>query len=415
MALTDSRAKSIAAKGDVLMDGSVDNLMLKSNGKKGRGAWVFRFVSPTERDASGKGKRRDMGLGSYPKISIAAARKEARQCHDMLGRGEDPIAQRDAAKALLRQRSNIKTFEVACGEYIELQKGRWREGSKSLEQWSSSLATYAYPSLGKKRVDELSREDFVQVLKPIWTSKPETATRLFQRCTKIMSWCRSTGLTTTNPMESVKDLLPSRPSAKATQQHLPSLPWQKVPDFVQKVLRNGAPGTCREALEFLILSGCRSGEVRGMKWDEVDLTNGIWTIPGHRMKAGKEHRVPLTGRMKELLSRQRSNGRSGELVFPAPRGGEFSDATMSKFLRDHRVPSDAPGRYATVHGFRSSLRVWGAENNVANDVMEAMLAHTERNAVVAAYKRTDLLDERRIAMESWGAFLNAPSSPAIST
>jgi integrase len=408
MAFNDKQARAIAAKGDILMDGVVPNLMLKSNGKSGRGMWVFRYSSPTQFDANGKSKRRDMSLGIYPITTIAQARETARDCLRQLSLDLDPLEERQKAKKTKAAAQNAKTFEMVADEYLDLQKGKWRKGSKSLAQWEASLRSYAFPVVGNKPVSKITEGDFVAILKPIWESKPETSTRLFQRCNKIMAWCRSTGLIPSNPLDLTKNLLPYRKSAKAISVHFPSLPWENVPEFVQNVLRTGPVGTCRQAMEFLILAGCRSGEVRGMVWEEVDLEQKIWTIPADRMKASKPHRIPLTPRMLEILEKQRDSGRDSKYVFPAPRDGQFSDATLSKFLKDHNVPSDAIGRFATVHGFRSSLRTWGAENEVPEGVMELMLAHTESNAVVRAYKRTDLLEERRKVMERWEAFIGTP-------
>ncbi len=406
MALNDKQAKAIKEKGKPLMDGVVPNLLLKSNGKAGRGMWVFRFVSPTVRDPKGQRSRRDMSLGIYPKVSIARARELAREAHELLSKGEDPMEQRRAVQRAKDAASSNITFAEACTDYLELHKGDWRNGSKSPAQWKSTLEAYAFPLLANKPIADLTPEDFRDVLKPIWVEMPETSTRLFQRCRKIMFRCLSLRLIAANPLEIVKELLPTRKSAATTRTSFPSLPWDQVPAFVQTLLRNGPVGTCREAMEFLILSGCRSKEVRGLVWTEIDWDKKVWTIPADRMKAQKEHRVPLTVRMLELLEKQRNNGRHSIYVFPAPRDGMFSDATMSKFLKDHKVPSDKADRFATVHGFRSSLRTWGADNGISEQVMELMLAHTERSSVKKAYIRTDLLEERRVAMEKWSSFLS---------
>lgn len=274
MALNDPKAKSIKATGSTFMDGVVPNLMLKSNGKAGRGKWVFRYVSPTVL------KRRDMGLGVFPVTTIADARDAARECRSLLAKGIDPLEKRQAKKDERLAKAAVKTFEETCNAYLDLQKGKWRPGSKSLDQWQSSLRSYAYPKIGKLPVDQITAERFVDVLKPIWLEMPETSTRLLQRCNKIMSWARSTRMVSANPLDITRELLPQRKSAGSTRVHFPSLSWKDVPKLVQEVLRNGPIGTCREALEFLILSGCRSGEVRGMLWQEVDMQTNVWTIPG---------------------------------------------------------------------------------------------------------------------------------------
>jgi integrase len=182
------------------------------------------------------------------------------------------------------------------------------------------------------------------------------------------------------------------------------MPWEAVPDFVENLLHDGTVGTCREAMEFLILSAARSGEVRKMQWLEVDFENKIWTVPAEKMKAQKQHRVPISSRMREILQKQL--GAHPTLVFPSVRGKVLSDNTLSKFLRDHKVASDIRDRFAVVHGFRSSFRNWGAQHSYPEHLLEHCLAHTERNYVVAAYRRTDFLEERRPIIEAWATFVS---------
>ena len=183
--------------------------------------------------------------------------------------------------------------------------------------------------------------------------------------------------------------------------HQPALPWREVPDFIESELRTGKPSLSKTMLEFLILTAARSGEVRAMTWDEVDLTTAVWTVPAERMKAKTAHRVPLSSRAVELLRSQQDKADHPTLVFPSIRGKVPSDMILTKFLRDHNVESSEPGRTATAHGFRSSFRNWASENEYARDLAERALAHTINNEAEAAYDRTDLLDQRRAMMEAW--------------
>jgi integrase len=229
--------------------------------------------------------------------------------------------------------------------------------------------------------------------------------RVKQRCHAVMDWCLAQNLISGNPTTVVSKLLPMMAKKNVRTEHQPSMPWQDLPAFVLTVLHDGTLGTCREAMEFLILSAARSGEVRKMQWGEIDLESKVWTVPAENMKANIAHRVPLSPRMIEILNRQSSLGLHDKLAFPSPRGKVFSDNTLSKFLRDHKVPSNTQGRTAVVHGFRSSFRVWGAQKGYPENLLEQCLAHTERDAVVAAYMRADLLDERRPIMKAWADFV----------
>jgi integrase len=210
------------------------------------------------------------------------------------------------------------------------------------------------------------------------------------------------GMIVGNPCTALEHLLPNR---TVRAKHQPSMPWREVPNFVENLLHDGTVGTCREAMEFLILSAARSGEVRKMRWADIDLEKKVWTRPVEVMKGGIAHRVPLSWRMTEILESQKQRASHPALVFPSPQGKVMSDNTLSKFLRDHKAQSGTKGRFAVVDGFRSSFRDWGAENEYEEHLLEECLAHTERNAVKAAYKRTDLLERRRPIMEDWANFV----------
>ena len=378
-----------------LPDGTVKGLWLKSAAKKGRGYWKFRYVSPVTK------KRRETGFGAYPDVSIVEARRQANTARDEIRRKQDPIDQRKAAGDVA---ASAMTFEQAALKMFDQKRAGWKN-PKHAQQWINTLNAYVFPIIGSVPVDSLQPDDFRKVLAPIWLKKSETAMRVKQRCHAVMDWCLAQNLVSGNPTTVVSKLLPVMEKKNVRTEHQPSMPWQDLPAFVTTVLHAGTPGTCREAMEFLILSAARSGEVRKMQWREIDLESKVWTVPAENMKANIAHRVPLSPRMIEILNRQSSLGLHDKLAFPSPRGKVFSDNTLSKFLRDHKVPSNTQGRTAVVHGFRSSFRVWGAQKGYPENLLEQCLAHTERDAVVAAYMRADLLDERRPIMKAWADFV----------
>ena len=393
--LTDAKARAIRP-GDIdLPDGAVKGLWLESTAKKGHGHWMLRYVSPVTTT------RREMGLGPYPEVSIVEARHQANAARDEIWRGQDPINQRKAAREVA---GSAMTFEQAALRMYDQIRTGWKN-PKHAQQWINSLRAYVFPTIGSVAVKSLQPDDFRKVLAPIWLKKSETAMRVKQRCHAVMDWCFAQKFISGNPTTVVSKLLPAMEKKNVRTEHQPSMPWQDLPAFVTTVLHDGTPGTCREAMEFLILSAARSGEVRKMQWDEIDLERKIWTVPAENMKAKIAHRVPLSPRMIEILNRQGSLGLHDKLVFPSPRGKVFSDNTLSKFLRDKKVSSNTQGRTAVVHGFRSSFRVWGAQNGYPENLLEQCLAHTERDAVVAAYMRADLLDERRPIMAAWADFV----------
>jgi integrase len=341
-------------------------------------------------------KRRDMGLGVYPEVSIADVRLLAAKARKLIARGEDPIDARETSRSAPPRIA----FEQAARRMCDQKRSGWSR--RHSESWITSLENYAFPFIGSVPVESLRAENFRKVLEPIWLTLPETATRVKQRCKPVMNWCMAHELIVGNPCTGLEHLLPNR---NVRPEHQPSMPWKEVPNFVENILHDGTVGTCREAMEFLILSAARSGEVRKMRWVDVDLEKQVWTCPAELMKGGIAHRVPLSWRMIEILESQNQRALHPALVFPSPHGKVLSDNTLSKFLRDHRAKSDTPGRTAVVHGFRSSFRVWGEEKGYRENLLEQSLAHTERDSVVAAYKRTDLLEERRPLMEDWANFV----------
>lgn len=392
--ISDLKAKNIKPGDNPVPHGKVTGLRLESGTTKGHGKWTMRFVSPLS------GKRRDMGLGGYPEVSIADARVKAEDARRLIANGKDPIREKQAEKVAQNADAAILTFEKAAEKVHTQQKPGWKN-SKHADQWINTLRVYVFPEIGKRKVDDLTPEDFANALRPIWLTKPETASRVKQRCHKVMKSCRAQGLVKANPVEVVDHLLPLQPGKRERVRHQPSMPWQGVPAFVRDVLRTSPSNVTRNLLEFVILTAARSGEAREATWNEVDLKANIWTVPASRMKSKVVHRVPLSARAVEILQAQKMLHPDNELVFPAPRRGVLSDMVLTGFLRDQKAPSSDTGRVATAHGFRSSFRDWASESGYARDLAERALAHTIQNQAEAAYHRTDLLEQRRGMMEDW--------------
>lgn len=393
--LTETKAKRIKPGDKPLADGTVAGLRLLHSVSAGRGKWKLRFVSPETNN------RRDMGLGAYPEVTIAEARERANEARRQIARGVDPIEEQERKQALGASRApQALSFQAAALRLHEELKPSWANG-KHADQWINTLNAYAMPLIGERPVDSLKPADFADVLRPIWLPKPETARRVKQRCHAVMKWCWGHGMVQGNAVDIVDTLLPKQ-SAKARQkEHHPAMPWRALPVFVTSVIRKGDDVT-RHLLEFVMLTAGRSGEARAMKWSEVDFPTKTWTLPAARTKTKvSAHRVALSTRAIEILQHQRALGEHPELVFPSPRGLVLTSTALTKFLRYHRAISDTPGRTATAHGFRSSFRDWASENGIAHDLAERALAHKIRNAVEAAYHRTDLLEQRRDVMEQW--------------
>ena len=392
--LRDVTAKAIKPNDKPITDGTVTGLRLHPTKTKGRGAWKLRFISPET------GKRRDMGLGIYPEVSILEARELANKARSQAASGVDPISARSAQKKEVLTASNIMTFEMAAETVYESAKAGWQNG-KHQAQWISTLRTYVFPSMGQKPLLEISVNDVADALRPIWLTKAETASRVKQRIHHVMEWGCAQQIIKGNPVNGVQHLLPKQPSAASRVKHHPAMPWREVPSFVAKHIGD-ANNVSRTLLLFVILTAVRSGEARKARWPEFDLEKRVWTIPASRMKAKLVHRVPLSSPAISLLERLHERRGQSTLVFPSPKAGTvLTDMVLTSFLRKHKAVSDTPGRPATAHGFRSSFRDWASENSYPRDHAERALAHTIKNAVEAAYHRTDLLEQRRVMMEDW--------------
>ena len=323
-------------------------------------------------------------------IALAEAREKALTNRKIARAGGDPMD--------LRRQASIPTFEAAVAAVIELHRPSWRD-AKHAAQWETTLRTYVYPRLGKRPVSDIDTADVLSVLMPIWHEKPKTARRVRQRISTVMKWAVAQGFRQDNPCgDAIGAVLPKQ-NGKGKHHHR-ALPHSEVAGAIEAVRASRSGRAVKLAFEFLILTAARSGEVRHMTWSEIDINPAIWTIPAERMKAGREHRVPLCARALDILAEARQLGNGSGLVFPGTRPGKpLSDMTLSKLMRDLNLD-------AVPHGFRSSFRDWAAEcTNAPRAVMEAALAHAVSNKVEAAYARSDLFARRSKLMEQWAEYL----------
>lgn len=388
--------------------GGVPGLLLQVTPNDAR-TWVLRATVGT--------KRREIGLGGFPEISLAQARDRARDAKDKIRAGIDPVEQKKAAKAALvtAQRRGL-TFNEAMDRYLAAKLEAFKN-AKHRAQWRSTLEGYAGPQLGPMLVQDIAVQDVLRVLEPIWFSKTETAARLRGRIEAILSWATVSGYRTgDNPARwdgNLKELLPARAKV-AKQTNHPAVQLGDAARWFAALQSREGLGS--RALEFLALTAARSQEVRGATWNEIDIDAAMWIIPASRMKMKKEHRVPLTQEAVALLKGlPRFEG--NPLVFPAPRGGELSDMTLSATMRRLHEAEVAKGqtgfvdrvskRSAVPHGLRSTFRDWIAEKtHFPGDLAEVALAHKVANAVEAAYRRGDMIEKRRAMMTAWATFLS---------
>lgn len=398
-----------SGKGNALFAvGGVKGLYLQITPGDGR-SWILRTTVGNA--------RRDIGLGSFPSVTLALAREKAREARDKIERGIDPVAERKAAKAaLLATVGRGLTFEKATDSYLSAKLDAFKN-TKHRQQWRNTLERYAVPVLGKMLVQDIEVQDVLRVLQPIWSEKTETASRLRGRIESVLSWATVAGHRKgDNPARwagNLKELLPA-PSKIAKEGNQPALPIDGAPRWFAALKTREGMGA--RALELLALTAARSSDVRGATWDEIDLDKALWIIPAARMKMGREHRVPLTAQALALLKglpRLKDN----PLVFPAARGGQLSDMTVSAVMRrmnEADVADGGPGfldrvskRPAVPHGMRSTFRDWVAERtHFPGEMAEVALAHRIGNAVEAAYRRGDMIEKRRRMMGEWEAFLS---------
>lgn len=342
-------------------------------------------------------KRRDIGLGGYPDVTLSQARQRARDAKDKIRAGVDPVAERKALRsALAAEQAKQVTFADVAREYVT-KKGREFKTAKQVQKLTGHLKSYAYPHLGRLVVGDIERAHIVKMLEPIWETKNETASRVRLHVERILDLAGVKGLRTgDNPARWKGNLdltFPARAKV-ATAKHYNALPVDDMPEFWRKL--KGEQSIGAKALQLIILTAARSGEARGATWDEIDLEAKLWTIPADRMKGGKKHVVPLPGAAVSLLE---SLPRLGPHVFTGPRGKPITDVVIS------RAPKTI-GYDVTAHGFRATFRTWIQEHTAyPEEVAELALAHVNSDATRAAYARGELVDKRRLLMNEWEKFI----------
>jgi integrase len=372
--------------------GGVKGLGLKIM-PSGSRAWVLRTVVAS--------KRREYGLGGYPSVSLATARERARSMLDQLFTGVDPAETKKQAKSsLAAQRAKAVTFKTLAEQYIAQHEASWRN-AKHTAQWTSTLTQYAFPVCGHMLAADIDTATVLRVLEPIWLGKTETASRLRGRMEAVLDYATAKGLREgPNPARwkgNIALTLPAKRKVSPVDHHA-AIPLKDMTKFFKSLQKR--EGTAARALEFLTLTAVRSGEVRGAKWGEIDLTKKVWTVPAHRMKNNREHRVPLSTIAIVLLKSLPSKKADG-LVFPGTKPmSKLSDMSLTVLMRRMQTG-------AVPHGLRSSFRDWVSEETAyPREVAEMALAHTVGNAVEAAYRRGDLFEKRRAMMQEWSEFIS---------
>jgi integrase len=390
--LSAVEVKGIDAKG-MYHDGGGLYLQVNAAGAK---SWIYRFMLD--------GRAREMGLGPLIVISLAEARKRAAECRKLRLDGMDPIETRRAQRGQRKlEAGRAMTFDKCATAYIEAHKASWKNG-KHAEQWRGSLRNYASPVFGSSPVSAIDLALVMKALEPIWQTKTETASRLRGRIEAVLDWATVRGYRKgENPARwrgHLDKLLPARAKIQKVEHH-PALPYDEIADFTAALREQ--EGIAARALEFLILTAARTGEIIGVRWNELDLDDKSWIVPGARMKAGREHRVPLSAAALAIL-KQMEEIREGDFAFPGGKKGKpLSNMAMLELLK-------RMGRHdLTTHGFRSTFRDWAAERtNFPREVVEMALAHTIESKVEAAYRRGDLFQKRRQLMEAWARVCGCP-------
>jgi len=378
--------------------GTVPGLALQVTDGGAR-SWVLRVMVGT--------RRRDMGLGAYPAVTLADAHRKAREAREAIRTGTDPVAAQQAARSALRAAAlGAVTFRQVAEAYMRAHRASWKS-AKHAGQWAATLEQYAYPVLGDMLVRDVEKPHVMAVLEPIWLKRNETASRLRSRLELVLSYAmqaghRPEGLNPARWRGGLDKLL-ARPAKVQKVEHHAALPIAEMGAFMARLRKQD--GMAALVLQFVILTACRSGEARGATWSEIDLDEALWSLPGERMKAGRPHRVPLSPAAVELL-RTVPRFTGVDLVFPAPRGGPLSDMALSALMRRMAVP-------ATPHGARSTFRDWAGERTTfPREVAEAALAHAVGDDTERAYARSDLLERRRQLMVAWAEFLGREERPA---
>lgn len=412
--LTDAATRSKNKPPGYYLDGRGLYLQIAPGGSR---SWVLRY--PME------GRMREMGLGSLLDFGLAAARERAQAARLLVAQGIDPITHRRQqraqqaaeAKAAAREELQRVTFEQCARECHGSQADEWKN-AKHAAQWINTLQTYVFKKFGKLPVSEFDKAVVVQALTPIWKDKAETASRLLQRIRTVLNYAAAKDYCAGKDSEfwaQIKLALGPNERARKVVHH-PSCPHKDVGDLLAKVKASTATSMVQLAFEFIVMTGTRSGEARGATWAELDSHLTQWTIPGDRMKAGRDHRVPLSHRARALLQAaralQKAEGLVGEknpqgLVFPNPGGKPYSDMVFTQLMRRLELPY-------TMHGFRSSFRTWGQEGtDYPQEMLEFALAHVVGDQTVRAYARSDMVAKRKQLMEDWAAYVARSSDTSI--
>lgn len=380
--------------------GCGDNLWL-TIAEPGRGSWTFR--------ATLRGKAIEMGLGGTRDVAYAEACDAADAARRLVKAGTNPVEERRTQRRDEAAQTEERSFRRAAADYINAHRTEWRN-DKHAWQWTRTLEMFAYPAIGDMAISGITVDHALDILRPIWATKTETAIRVRGRCevvwsaAKVRGWCAGE-----NPFvwRGNLQMLLAQPTKIRRVEHHAALPWAELPAFMVALSQQG--GTAALALRFAILTAARSGEVRGARWSEIDVQAGLWTVPETRMKAGRQHRVPLSSAALDVLRSVGADASADGIVFPGQRARQpLSDVAMLATMR-RMGRGDLTG-----HGFRSSFRDWAAEaTNYPRELSEAALAHALENKVEAAYQRGDLLEKRRAMMAEWATFCgSAEARPA---
>ena len=359
-------------------DGNGLYLFVQPSGAR---SWIQRLLI--------RGRRRELGLGSVALVPLAEAREKALANRRLARQGGDPLAEK-------RRAQGIPTFAEAASRVLEQKQGGWRN-PKPAREWQSSLTRFAFPRIGKVPVSEVTSADLLEILAPLWHRKVATAKRLRQRLRAVLEWAVAMEYRLDNPCDRIGPVLGPQ---KDVTEHMEAVPHREAATVIRKVRASTALPASRLALEFLVLTAARWGEVRWTKWKEIDWEGKVWTVPAGRAKMNRRHRVPLCGRALEILeAAQELEGGAGPLVFTHGGGKPMHDSAVRRLLRQIGVA-------AVPHGFRSTFRDWASEEtDHPREVIEAALAHVVRNRVEAAYARSDLFERRRTLMDDWARYL----------
>ncbi|NDZ12695.1 integrase [Variovorax sp. WS11] len=404
--LTDTAVRAKTKGPGYYLDGRGLYLQVAPGGSR---SWLLRYTI--------RGKTREMGLGSLLDFGLARARDRAQQARDLLAQGIDPIDHRNKAQAAqvvaeAQAAQASVTFQACAEEYHKAHADNWKN-VKHGAQWINTLKEYVFPKFGKLPIQQVGKAEVLKALTPIWKTKAETASRVFQRIRTVINYGAAKDYCTGVDGEfwaQVKLALGANDRARKVVHHS-SCPYAQVGDLMSKVRASTATPMVQLAFEFIVLTASRSGEVRGARWSEFDAHLTHWTVPGERMKAGRDHKVPLSKRARAVLRQARAlqaesveaaaDGKSLELVFPNPGGRPYSDMVFTQLLRRLELPY-------TMHGFRASFRTWGMEaTQYPAEMLEFALAHVVGDQTVRAYARSDMVARRLQLMQDWADYVSA--------